>query len=289
MRESSVSPISAPPPNMGLRPFGALVPSILMLLIFSSWSLALPSSVQHTELAKSPKGLRSYHQARVEAHDLTEHKVTPIAPRAESIIPFQSFLDIGLGWNIYYSSWQAAALPVQPAAWALTNLYASMMLHARGEWRKKAPSHMLQTTFGQIQLNMLCPERTISWDLVENLASHMLSITEGGWTGLYKFVLSHAADDVAVAVELSILPAKFQCKEQDMCICAIYTTRSRNRRVALYLLEPQCPGKTSSNLALSSTIERVTSLEPKPPSRQHCHSIRLLYMKSGSTRLCCLI
>ena len=45
---------------------------------------------------------------------------TALTPRTVETItlPFRSFLSLGSGWNIYYSSWHASALPIQPAAWA---------------------------------------------------------------------------------------------------------------------------------------------------------------------------
>lgn len=106
---------------------------------------------------------------------------------------------------MYYSSWHAAALPIQPAAWALTNLYTAIMVQAQSTWRKGQPTPLLQASIGNLQLVMMCAERPIPWDFVENFTKYMLAITKGGWTGTYQVMLSQAATDVAIGVELTIV------------------------------------------------------------------------------------
>ena len=131
-----------------------------------------------------------------------EHRVV------EEIHPFQRFLEIGNGWNMYYSSWNSAGLPLQPAVWALTQLYATIQVQAKGPWRKGPPQQVVRLVLGQIQLIMICPEKPISWDFVQRFATQMLTLTNQGWTGVYKFVLSQSELEMNIGVELNILPVK---------------------------------------------------------------------------------
>ena len=118
---------------------------------------------------------------------------------------FQSYLDIGSGWNMYYSSWPSIALPVQPAAWALTNLYASILLHARGKWSKSPPQHGFTITCGGLRILMHCQQKPIPWLFVGNLAEKLLQITEGGWTGVFEVMLSQAESDITIGVQLRMV------------------------------------------------------------------------------------
>ena len=147
------------------------------------------------------------HKSGTEGSTCSQPTGLSIAPRTDLGTGFQSFFDIGLGWNMYFSSWHAASLPIQPAAWALTNLYAAILTQAQGSRRKLFSDKMLIATTGRIQLRMLS-DHPIPWIFVERFAAHMLSITKGGWTGLYQVLLSQADTDTTITVELSILPWK---------------------------------------------------------------------------------
>lgn len=120
-------------------------------------------------------------------------------------ITFHHAFDIGNDWNMYYSSWPAALLPVQPAAWALVNLYMSIKLQTKSTWSKGPPQHSFTATFGKIQISMLCLQRPIPWLFVENFAEKLLMITKGGWTGVYSVMLSQAVNDITIVVELMVV------------------------------------------------------------------------------------
>ena len=98
-------------------------------------------------------------------------------------LPFRSFLSIGFGWNIYYYSWHASILPVQPAAWALTALYAYVSRNARTAWRMNPTRNTIKAVIGPLELLMVCTERPIPWDFVEDFAKELEEITRQGWTG----------------------------------------------------------------------------------------------------------
>lgn len=95
---------------------------------------------------------------------------------------------------------------IAPAAWALTHLYASMLAQARGIWANEPPQHTLDFVFGGIRMVMHCPQQPIPWGFVGNFAERLLHITSGGWTGLYKIMLSHAESQVNFVVLLSVVP-----------------------------------------------------------------------------------
>ncbi len=185
--------------------------------------------------------------------------VSKLRPRSHH--GFQDFLDIGSGWNMYYSSWPAIALPVrkyicqssdlsakapslgkifetqglegsnvvararrvisilasvsrksanvslsrEPAAWALTHLYTSILINARGKWARSPPLHGFTLSYGGVRILMHCPQKPIPWIFVGNFAEKMLQITEGGWTGVYQVMLSQAVSDVTIRVHLSMV------------------------------------------------------------------------------------
>ncbi len=183
---------------------------ILILPFATQWteSRALPPHVSFARRINHQRNLQP-NGLEISAQDELANTIRSLSPRVSAEeIGFQSFIDVGNGWNFYYSSWHAASLPLQPAAWALTNLYASMLVQAQSTWRKGPPQNILPLVFGQIQLIMICPDSPIPWQIVENFASEMLRITGEGWTGLYQILLSQAGEDVSIGIQLTILPGK---------------------------------------------------------------------------------
>lgn len=183
----------------------------VLLLSFATQlaeSRALPPHGSLARRVDHPRNLQSNGlEKRVDAG--IKNAARYLSPRTSAEeIGFQSFIDVGNGWNFYYSSWHAASLPIQPAAWALTNLYASMLVQAQSTWRKGPPQKIIPLAIGQLQLIMICPENPIPWQVVESFASEMLRITGDGWTGLYQMLLSQAATDVSIGIQLTILPGK---------------------------------------------------------------------------------
>jgi len=132
---------------------------------------------------------------------------TYISPR--SLTPrdygYQAFLILGAGWNLYYSSWTSSSLPIQPAAWALTRLYINMVSNAGSIWRLSPPLHTVPLQVGNVNLLMECAEEPIPWDLVLLFGHRLLAITQGGWTGLYRVMLSHAESGMSVNVVLRVV------------------------------------------------------------------------------------
>lgn len=53
---------------------------------------------------------------------------------------------------------------------------------------------------------MHCAQKPIPWLFVGNFAEKLLSITQGGWTGVYQVMLSQAEGDVSIGVQLSVVP-----------------------------------------------------------------------------------
>lgn len=94
---------------------------------------------------------------------------------------------------------------VEPAAWALTNLYASILVQARGKWSMAPPQHGLTVTCGGIRILMHCPQKPIPWLFVGNFAERLLQITEGGWTGVYQVMFSQAETEVSIGVQLMMV------------------------------------------------------------------------------------
>ena len=92
----------------------------------------------------------------------------------------------------------------EPAAWALTNLYASLLVQAHGKLAQFPPQHSITLTFGGIRILMHCPQKPIPWLFVGNFAENLLRITDAGWTGVYQVMFSQAGTDVSIGVRLSI-------------------------------------------------------------------------------------
>lgn len=58
---------------------------------------------------------------------------------------------------------------------------------------------------GNIQLFLDCAEQPIPWDMVELFGEKMLQLTEAGWTGVYRIMLSHAETGVTINVVAKVL------------------------------------------------------------------------------------
>lgn len=117
----------------------------------------------------------------------------------------QSFLSIGSGWNLYYSSWAGSLLPIQPAASALGHLYSTMLVNSQTIWLEKpSAGNGFTVAFNNIILVFSCKERPIGWDFVESFSRRLLALTQEGWTGCYRLMLSHAESGVTVEVNLSV-------------------------------------------------------------------------------------
>lgn len=181
-----------------LRRSQLLLPAILYLILAAS-VFGLPHAPGILGM-NTPKLLGKsndpQNQVAYEDHELTRRE----------IVTYHHASDIGNGWNMYYSSWPSAFLPVQPAAWALVNLYMSIVLQAKNHWSKGPPQHGFTMSFGKIQIIMACPQKPIPWVFIMKFAEQLLKITEGGWTGVYSVMLSQAASDVSIAIELKVTP-----------------------------------------------------------------------------------
>lgn len=117
----------------------------------------------------------------------------------------QSFISLGSGWNLYYSSWSSSILPVQPAAWALRQLYTNVATNAGTIWRLSPPRHYLPLAIGNVMLLIECHEEPIPWALVQAFGRLMLAKVDGGWTGLYEMLFSNAKNDVTISVILKVV------------------------------------------------------------------------------------
>ena len=80
-----------------------------------------------------------------------------------------------------------------------------MQQQARGKWTSIPPQHGFTITYGGVQLVMHCAEKPIPWLFVGNFAEKLLQITEGGWTGVYVFMLSQAETGVSIGVKLNMV------------------------------------------------------------------------------------
>lgn len=124
----------------------------LTLLSFSflPFSLALPSHDHTLALFNAPASNAPLTPPPLDLSNPPPlvHK-TVIAPtkihtlKARARVGFQNFLNLGAGWNMYYSSWNAIALPVQLASLDLIRLYSTIIANAAGVWRVAPPRYML--------------------------------------------------------------------------------------------------------------------------------------------------
>ena len=171
---------------------GAMIFHSLLLSLLSVWScfvhvdhaaaIPSPSPMAHGDFQSQPLPVRLGDQRPRHGTDrrLSRRVIEQIVHSG-----FQSFLEIGNDWNMYYSSWNGMAMPVAPAAWALTALYAHFQTQARTTWRKQLPQKVLSGAMGAVQLTMICPEQGIPWDFVEKFSTQLLDITAKGWTGMF--------------------------------------------------------------------------------------------------------
>ena len=180
-------------------------PSYIHLLCFAFFTQtnARPSN----EVAVADTLFHSSHHDIFGAPSFLESN--PLTPRFSNPISsntgFQAFQYLGGGWNLYYSSWIGTSSPIQPAAWALSQLYSSMVTNGGSIWRLLQPLHRIPLRVGNVDFLMECTDEPIPWDLVVLFGRRLLAITNGGWTGLYQLMLSNAENDVTVYVVLSVV------------------------------------------------------------------------------------
>ncbi|KAL9063680.1 MAG: hypothetical protein Q9161_009339 [Pseudevernia consocians] len=186
---------------------GKLLRSVLLFLVFFTTCHAQPvkaSSLISTvnNAAQGRDDVEVIQSLERDDERAAAAATTRLRPRV--LLGFHEYLDIGGGWNMYYSARPAIALPVQPAAWALAHLYTSILIHARGKWAKSPPQYGFVFTYGGVRILMHCPQKPIPWLFVGNFAEKLLQITEGGWTGVYQVMLSQAESDISIGVQLSM-------------------------------------------------------------------------------------
>ena len=72
-------------------------------------------------------------------------------------------------------------------------------------WRLSPPLHTIPLRLDNLYLVMECEESGIPWDLVVTFGRLLLEKTDGGWTGLYRLLLSNAQNDISISIVLSVI------------------------------------------------------------------------------------
>lgn len=181
------------------------LPSLPWVLFILTFPLIIAGLV-HPPYQPSTKDIRIYAPNAVtnmqsRALALHPNQRISLSPRDYG---YQNFLNLGGGWNLYYSSWPALIFPVQPAVWALRRLYHSMEVNAGSIWRLSAPRYEIPLTLGNVFL-LMESDQPIEWDLVMMFGKKLLDYTDEGFTGLYRLMLSHAQNQVTIFVTLKVI------------------------------------------------------------------------------------
>jgi len=138
-------------PRRRRRPFLALLHVFLLTLVTTC--LALPSH-DHAFL---PFPSSSSPPSPAQENALTPRRPpfsNPLSPTQDRAIAhthhpralrgYKNLLNLGAGWNLYYTSWHAIALPVQLASFDLVRFYSTIIANAAGAWRVAPPRQHLQ-------------------------------------------------------------------------------------------------------------------------------------------------
>jgi len=126
---------------------------ILSLLSITS-SLALPAQENALTLPSPPFShlpTPPRHNTITSSHNPSTHPLL----RRQVNNGYQRFLNLGAGWNMYYSSWHAIALPVQLASLDLVRLYSTIIANAAGVWRVALPRYVYPSAKGDVETLIL--------------------------------------------------------------------------------------------------------------------------------------
>lgn len=93
----------------------------------------------------------------------------------------------------------------EPAASALGHLYSTMLVNSQTVWLEGPSGNGFTVAFKNLVVEFYCKEQPIGWDFVANFSRRLLALTQEGWTGCYRLMLSHAESGVTVEVSLSLI------------------------------------------------------------------------------------
>lgn len=94
---------------------------------------------------------------------------------------------------------------IRPAASALGHLYSTMLVNSQNSWLEGPSGNGFTVAHQNLVVTFYCKEQAIGWDFVANFSRRLLALTQEGWTGLYRLMLSHAESGVTVEVSLRIV------------------------------------------------------------------------------------
>ena len=94
---------------------------------------------------------------------------------------------------------------IRPAASALGHLYSTMLVNSQTIWLEGPSGNGFTVSFKNLVIAFYCKEQPIGWKVVENFSRTLLALTQEGWTGCYRLMLSHAESGVTVEVSLRLV------------------------------------------------------------------------------------
>lgn len=80
-----------------------------------------------------------------------------------------------------------------------------MLVNSQTIWREGPSGNGFTVSFNNLVIMFYCKAQPLGWDLVEDFSRRLLALTQEGWTGCYRLMLSNAETGVTVAVSLRIV------------------------------------------------------------------------------------
>ena len=80
-----------------------------------------------------------------------------------------------------------------------------MLINSQTEWLEGPSGNGFTVAFKNIVVMFNCKEQPIGWKFVEDFSRRLLTLTQEGWTGCYRLMLSHAESGVPVEVSLRLI------------------------------------------------------------------------------------
>ena len=153
---------------------------------------------------------------------------------------------LGEDWAIALMENQAAFVPHNQAAAALSDFYTSLLTIAQNP--PTLPHQWLTHRIGRVMIIMHCDQIPLPWDLIVRFAQKMLDFTHRGYTSSYRMVFRHELYGYTITAVLSILDRDPENREGGECVVEEHgqINRSGIQQHQVCMRPPTVPGQGAS-------------------------------------------
>lgn len=80
-----------------------------------------------------------------------------------------------------------------------------MLIESQTTWLERLSGNGFSVSFKNVVIMFYCKEQPIVWKFVQEFSRRLLTLTQEGWTGCYRLMLSHAKSGMTVEVSLGLV------------------------------------------------------------------------------------